>query len=267
MSKAWKKTKIIEWSDELNDDFDEIGLDRPPVKRGYPYKRINIVNNFFSDLLYYVIAIPIFWFVAFINGIKIKNKKNLKLLNGKGAFIYSNHVSFLDVCKIASPVCFGRRVNILGYSDTTSIPVVKHLARALGFLPVPLNGDYRNLSRLADATDFYVKKNQYVLIYPEAHIWPYYTKIRNFRDASFAYPAMSNAPVLPIVTVFRKAKLCKKPKQTIIVGTPIYPKAELNEKQNIKYLRDECYKQMVALSESSKQYEYIKYIKVNKKGE
>lgn len=267
MSKEWKKSKVVEWSDELNDDFDELNLDRPPVRRGYPYKRTNKVNNFFSDAFYYGIALPIFYLVAVFKGVKIENKKNLKLLKGSGAYIYSNHVSYFDVCKMASPVCFGRRVNILGYSDTTTIPVVKHLARALGYLPVPLQGDYRNLTRLSDATKYYYDKKQFIVIYPEAHIWPYYTKIRNFRDASFTYPVLANAPVLPITTVWRKAKIGKKPKQTIVIGTPIYPINELNINENRKYLRDECYKQMVEVSESRKQYEYIKYIRVNKKGE
>lgn len=260
MTKEWKKTKIIEWSDELNDDFGELGIDRPPLKKEYPYKRTNIINYFFSNILYYCIALPVFWLIAFFKGVKVENRKNLKMLYHGGAFIYSNHVSFLDVFKIASPVCYGKRVNILGYTDTTSMPIVRNLARALGYLPVPLAGDFENLSRLCDATKFYINKKQHILIYPEAHIWPYYTKIRNFKDTSFAYPAMFNAPVLPVTTVWRKSKISKKPKQTLIVGTPIYPNEKLSLNLNRKYLRDECYKQMVEASESRTQYEYIKYI-------
>ena len=40
--KDWEKTKTIYWSDELNDDFDERGLDIPPVPENYKYTRIKI---------------------------------------------------------------------------------------------------------------------------------------------------------------------------------------------------------------------------------
>ena len=37
--KDWEKSKTIYWSDELNDDFDEVGLKRPPVPKNYRYLR------------------------------------------------------------------------------------------------------------------------------------------------------------------------------------------------------------------------------------
>ena len=47
-----KKGDIIYYSDELNDDFDDIGLDRPPVPENYKFKRTNPFNNFLSNVLY-----------------------------------------------------------------------------------------------------------------------------------------------------------------------------------------------------------------------
>ena len=34
-NKDWKKTKTIYWSDELNDDFDELLKERPKVPKNY----------------------------------------------------------------------------------------------------------------------------------------------------------------------------------------------------------------------------------------
>lgn len=265
MSREWKKTKTIYWSDELNDDFDDIGLERPSIPKGYKYKRTNPINNFFSNILYYAIAIPLLGLFCRLKGMKIKGKKNLKQIKKTGAFVYSNHVSFLDVFKIATPVFFGRRVNIIGYSDASSLFFVKHVVRALGYLPLPLDGDVTNMMALTQAVKYYIKeKKQIVLIYPEAHIWPCYTKIRNFKDTSFGYPAMLNAPVVPITTTWRKSKIGKGAKQTLHIGNVIYPKPELSVEENRVYMHDECLRQMKEVASSVEQYEYIKYIKTEK---
>ena len=269
MSKEWKKTKTIYWSDELRDDFDEVGLKRPPVPEGYKYKRTNPIANFFGAILYHGVAKPIMGVYCWAKGIKYVGKANLNELEGKGAFLYCNHTAITDVFKFQSQCFFWhRRVNILGYSDTLTMPIVRGLAKMLGYLPVPLKGDIKNLTALGEACKWYVvDKRQYVLIYPEAHIWPYYTKIRNFTPGSFNYPAMSGAPVVPIVTTWRKPKIGKKPKQTVYIGQPIFPLEELSAADNKNYLHEECLKAMKKMSESVEQFEYIKYIKKENKVE
>ncbi|MBQ0008675.1 MAG: 1-acyl-sn-glycerol-3-phosphate acyltransferase [Firmicutes bacterium] len=265
MNKDWKKTHIIYWHDELHDDFDQILSKRPPLKPGYNFIRNNHFANFFGNILYYGIALPILAVFSYLTGMKVKGRKNLKAVKKTGAIIYSNHVSVPDTYKMASPVCFGKRVNILGYTDSLTVPVLKNVVRQLGFLPLPLGPDPENKAALIEAMRYYVhKKHQFVLIYPEAHIWPYYTKIRNFKVQTMKYPAILDAPVLPIVTCWRKVWWCKRPKQTVKIGTAIWPKLELTQDENIQYLYDECLSQMRALSESEKQFEYIKYIKVEK---
>ena len=261
--KEVKKTKVAYYKDELRDDFNEVGLARPAVPEGYKYKRTNPINNFFSGVLYHGIAKPFIGLFCVFHGIRFKGKRNLKLLNGKGAYFYSNHVSISDVFKFqAECFFFKRRVNILGYSDSLSMPVVRNLTRALGFLPLPLKGDLKNMIALADAFDFYVnKKKQFVLIYPEAHIWPYYTKVRSFKDGAFNYPAKSNAPVIPTVAVWRKPLIGKRPRQTVYILEPIFPQEGKTQQENKNYLYEHTLKAMQDFSNSVNQYEYIKYIK------
>ena len=260
--KEVKKTKIAYYSDERRDDFNEVGLKRVPVPENYKYKRTNPINNFFSAILYHGIAKPVLGLFCVCHGIRIKGRKNLRELNGQGAYIYSNHVSISDVFKFQSQVFFfGRRVNILGYSDTLSMPIVRNMARALGFLPLPLKGDIKNMTAMSDAMDFYIKKRQYVLIYPEAHIWPYYTKVRSFSNGSFNYAAKSNAPVVPVVTTWRKPLIGKTPRQTVYILEPIFPLENASFNDNKEYLHKECLKAMQEFAENTPQYEYIKYIK------
>lgn len=261
MNKDWKKTHVIYWHDELHDDFDQIISKRPPLKSGYKFIRSNHFANFFGNILYYVIAVPILFTFSYLTGMRVKGRKNLKAAKKTGAFIYSNHVSVPDTYKMASSVCLGKRVNILGYTDSLSVPVLRAIVKQLGFLPLPLGQDPENKAALVEAMRYYIhKKHQMVVIYPEAHIWPYYTEIRNFKVQTMKYPAIINAPVVPVVTCWRKVWWSKKPKQTIKIGTLILPKAELSQEDNIQYLYNETLAQMKALAASEKQVEYIKYI-------
>lgn len=250
----WKKTKEIHWKDELNDDFDQVGLKRPEVPKNYRYlRKLHVL----SWMAYYFLARPILGTYCFFHGIRVKNKKNLKPLKKTGYFVYSNHVAISDVFKFSS-YAMSKRVNIIGYSDALSLKVIRPLIRALGYLPIP--DDIDNLKKLKKAIEVLVNKKEAILIYPEAHIWPYYTKIRNFKDVSFSYPAEMNEPVVPAVTIFR-GKPNRKPKQTIIFGKPIYPNEDMTPLENKRYLREQCYLQMKEISEKYPQVEYIKYIK------
>lgn len=251
----WKKTKTIYWKDELNDDFDEVGLKRPPVPKNYQYlRKLHVL----SWMAYYFIARPILGTYCFFHGIRVKGKKNLKAVKKTGYFLYSNHVAISDVFKFSSYALW-RRVNIIGYSDTLSLKGIGGLVRALGYLPIP--DDIDNMKKLKEATRVLVNKKEVVLIYPEAHIWPYYTKIRNFKDVSFTYPAEFNKPVVPAVTIFT-GKPNRKPRQTIIFGKPIFPNPELTPLENKRELHEQCLLQMKDIASRYPQVEYIEYIKV-----
>jgi 1-acyl-sn-glycerol-3-phosphate acyltransferase len=251
--------KVYYYTDEINEDFAKIGLKRPKIDENYKFIRKNKWNNFWSGVLYYCIAIPVLYLVAIFKGVRIKNKRNLKVFKNKGIFIYANHTSYLDAFLIQVLACGRKRTNIVGYSDATTIPFVKHLCRALGYLPIPTT--IKGTQKFLEAIEYYIKKRQNILIYPEAHIWPTYTKIRPFPKTSFHYPAKLRTPIIPVVTVYRKSKISDHPKMTLVVGQPIYPKDNLSDAENKVYLRDRCYEQMVYISSSFHQYEYHKFIK------
>lgn len=255
-NKEWKKTKTIYWSDELNDDFDEMGLKRPPVPENYNYNRKHKILDWIT---YYLFGKPIMGLYCFFHGIRVKNRKHLRDLRKTGYFIYANHVAVADCFKYPAYCVPVKRVTVIGYSDTLSMKGVRGIAKAIGYLPIP--DDIHNMRKMREAiTNLVCKKKEIVLIFPEAHIWPYYTKIRNFKAVSFTYPAELNKPVVPAVTIWR-GKPGKKPKQTVVFGTPIYPDPELNAMENKNYLHEQCLLQMKEIADKYPQVEYIKYIK------
>lgn len=254
-----RKNKVFYYTDEINDDFAKTSLNRPTIDENYKFIRDNKINNFFSFILFYFIVKPILGIVTLFMGVKVKNRKNLKEFKNKPVFIYANHTSYMDAFMIQARVIRFKRTNIIGYSDTSDIPVIKNIARACGYLPIP--STVKATKKLMDAVSYYISKNQNILIYPEAHIWPKYTKIRPFLKTSFHYPSKLRTPVIPMVSVYRKSKISKNAKITIVIGKAIYPRSDLTEIENKDYLRNECYKQMCDISNSYDQYESILYLK------
>jgi hypothetical protein len=53
---------------------------------------------------------------------------------------------------------------------------------------LPLPDDMAATRNFTSAIEKRIDEGAAVFIYPEAHIWPYYTGIRPFGDASFSYP-------------------------------------------------------------------------------
>ena len=104
-------------------------------------------------------------------------------------------------------------------------------------------------------------KGYAITIYPEAHIWPYYTKIRPFKDVSFKYPIQLEKPAFCITNTYQSyGKNNKKIKIVSYIDGPFYPNKELTLKEQQKELRNKIYNCMEERSENSN-IEHIKYIK------
>lgn len=255
-----KKNHTIYYQDEYNDDFGEIGLNRPKINEKYKYIRHGFFNVTFSWILYYLIAIPILWCVGKIAcGIKVKNRKKLKSIRHKGYFVYGNHTHWLDAFTVSVFVCRPKRVNILGYADALGIPLVRKIVKSLGLIPV--GDDVSTAIKMTKAINHYINKKETIAIFPEAHVWPYYNGVRHFVSTSFRYPAKLNTPIVPICTIYRHVWYSKRPRMTIYVGDPIYPRSEYDSHQNSEYLANETYKYFVKIHNEHQSVEFIKYIK------
>lgn len=263
-----EKDMTIFYVDELNDDKGEKHV-RYDVYRGK--RKVHIerkgIYDFFSNLLLHGIVAPIITLFGFFTGVKWVGKKNLKKLNRKkGFFIYSNHAGVGDVT-LAYLLSLPRRTNAVGYSDALENPVTHFLVPLLGFIPLPV--DMHDFPTFSNAIKYYIQdRNQAVLIFPEAHIWPTYTGLRNFKRQSFRYPVENDAEVLPVFFARRKRKgfwkLFKKPRVTVLIGEPLKPDSTLSKKEAIQKLGDETYESMLSLCNSVEQEEYWKYIKIEK---
>ena len=257
-----KTPKIVYYHDALNDDFAGTNIKKKPFPPKYKYlHRHNPFWSTFSFILYYFVAFPILWLIGKIGyGVKVKGKKNLRILFRRGVFFYGNHTQIADAwlvqCFIGNP----KRSYVLADSDAISIPFIRPLVTMLGCLPIP-DMDYKEA--FEEAIRYRYAQKRAIVIYPEKHIWPYCTHIRNFSDDSFIYPATLGAPVVAFCTTYRKPHFFpkhRKPKMTIHVSHPFYPDMKKSIPERKKELRDAVYEFMLDYSAEEENIEHISYL-------
>ena len=191
--------------------------------------------------------------------LKYIGKEKLKQCKSEGYFIYANHTQAFADTFIPSVGNYPKRNFLIVNPANVSIKGAGHLIEMLGAIPTPDNKTaMKNFLKVIEKR---IRNKNSITIYPEAHIWPYYTKIRNFKDVSFKYPVQLQVPSFCMTNTYRAyGKNKEKIKIVTYIDGPFYPNKELNKKEAQKELRDRIYKQMVERSKNSN-VEYIKYIK------
>ena len=113
------------------------------------------------------------------------------------------------------------------------------------------------MDNFTDALNYHINKGHRVLIYPEAHIWPYYNDIRHFKSVSFKYPVDDNAPIFTATTTFKKRKGCRKPKPIIYIDGPFFPDETLPYRERVNDLAERAYEAMCYRAHNENNYAYI----------
>lgn len=254
-----KKEKIIYYSDLLHNDFSGTNITVQPLPDSFKYVHKNIFWRLWTLFLYYLIAKPlILIIVKIMYHQKFVNKKVIKQARKTGAFLYGNHTTKLADAFVPNILITFRRNYIISSPETMSIPCIKDLLSQLGV--IPLSDKLVLKKKFLRALRYRLDQNALITVYPEAHIWPFYTKIRPFENGSFKYPAMFNKPIYSITNCYQKRKFGKFPKIITFVDGPFYPKAELTTSENANYLRNIVYDAMVKRTSENSTYEYVKYI-------
>lgn len=254
-----KEQKIIYYSDELNDEFSDGNIKTRIIDENYKYGDESFFWNLKRFFLYRFLAVPISWICIKIGyHHKIVNKKILRKVRGKNYYIYANHTNQMADPFIPAFVCSPSYIYVIVHANNVSIPVIGRAMTYLGAMPLPANmaatKNFLNTIKMRS-------ENQYpIVIYPEAHIWPFYTKIRPFVDMSFRYPVQYKAPVYCFTNTYQKRKFSKRPKLVTYVDGPFYADENLSPKEQKTDLRNQVYNKMVERSQNSN-IEMIKYIK------
>ena len=257
--------KTIYYNDELNDDFASTQcIKTKPLPENYKWMHTGVIWKLFSGVLYYLIAFPLVKiFNTFIIGLSVKNRGVIKRLKS-GCFLYSNHTQHIDPFLSADVSGWGHRTYFMAGNDAFSITGLRYLVAMLGAMPLGYNME--SMKKMINTVSKRYQEGGCITIYPEAHIWPYYTGIRPFKSASFAYPVILDAPTVAMVVTYRKRRwpfrlFFKHPAITIYCSDPMYPNPTLSKKAAKEDLRNRVYNWMKETAEKNSTYEFIHYEK------
>ncbi len=254
--------KIIYYKDELNDEFSEAQIVPRKIDGSYKYVHKNPLWNLCAFLVQNILSMPIkLLYVKIKFGIKYVGKKKLKEYKKTGYFIYGNHTQPFADTFIPSLANYPKRNYFIVNPENVSMKGLKTLSQMLGAIPIPC--DKKGMEHFLETIEKNINKKHSITIYPEAHIWPYYTKIRPFKDVSFKYPIKYNVPAFCITNTYQKGKKNKIKIVTYIDG-PFFADKNLSIQEQKKDLRNQIYNCMVEQSKKSN-VEYIKYIKEEQK--
>lgn len=255
-----KRMKVIFYEDELNDEFSDAGIIPRKIDESYSYKG-GVLRKIGHIFWYHMIAVPMAYLFLFIKyRHKIVNQKVLKEANGS-YFLYGNHTNALADPLIPNIISRPKDMYIIVHPDNVSMPFLGKITPCLGAVPLPDDG--KAAKNFMSYIKEKVEKGNPVTIYPEAHIWPYYTGIRPFKDMSFGYPLQYDVPVYCFTNTYQQRKYSKRPRIVTYVDGPFFADKNLSKKEQKQSLRNQVYETMLDRSKNSN-LELVRYIKKNK---
>jgi 1-acyl-sn-glycerol-3-phosphate acyltransferase len=249
--------KTIYYSDVLQDDFARTNIKAREIGPDHPYVHKNMLWRLGAFLLYYILAVPLAFLISKVYlGLKFENRQVLRQLRHTGYFLYGNHTHMLDAF-LPILVSFPKRAYVVTSPDAVSLPCLCNVVQMLGALPIPTK--FSGMRSFLAAIRCRYAQNASITIFPEAHIWPYYTGIRPFPDTSFRYPVGLGAPVVAMAVTYRKRRLCQRPGTTVTLSEPMYPNSDLRPKEAQAELWERVYQFLVTASENRENVPYIDY--------
>lgn len=253
-----KKSPIVEYENEQQ-EFS--GIERPPysVDAGYPYFKRPLLWKIASFFAYRAIMTPFAFLYAKIKfRLTVVNKQAFKSLSKQGYFVYGNHTLMAGDAFFPSLVAFPRKTVVIVNADNLAVPATRWWIELCGALPLPTK--ISGTRSFLEAVEYAAKKGYGIQIYPEAHIWPYYTGIRRFGSDAFFYPARLLSPVFCTTVTYQQKKHGKTPRVTLFVDGPFYPDPSLSVRERADALQKTVFETMCKRAKNST-YQAIHYKK------
>lgn len=211
------------------------------IKENYKYVHDGMLFTLFSDLLY-AIAYPILrLFLKICFGFKVEGIENYRNIK-TGKITISNHVHFMD-CTMIGMTTLPQKTFFTSLASNFKIPIVKTLITLFNTIPIP--AEISNKKDFIKSIDSLLENGKSIHFYPEGSLWPYYRKLRNFKNGAFEFAVRNHVPIVPAVfqfepvTGFRKL-LKKKPLIKLVYLKAIYPDYQLPFQEAVLDLKERC---------------------------
>ena len=258
-----KSKQVYYYKDELNDEFSGAKITPRIIDENYKYIHKNPLWDFCSFLLQNILSMPIKLICGkFKLKIKYIGKEKLKPYKKDSYFVYVNHTQVFADVFIPSLPMYPKRNHFIVNPENVSMKILGNSIQLLGAIPIPNNKN--GMKNFINAIETHIKRKHPITIYPEAHIWPYYTKIRPFKAVSFKYPVQYEKPTFCMTNTYQSyGKNNNKVRMVTYIDGPFFPKDGLSLQEQKHDLRNQVYNCMVERSKNSN-IEVIKYKRIDK---
>lgn len=254
------KDRVIYYSDEKNDDFSGLDIKVRPLGKGYTYIRRDWLFKAFEFVFYYFVMIPVVYMLQKVHSHQsFVNRKAFRKTKKDGCFIVSNHTQVQNDTYIGPLGTFPKKCFIISNPHVLSVRGMRLGMQAYGV--IPLGSNYDEKKEFLRCVETRMNKGNAIIVYPEAHVWPFYTKIRSFDEQAFLYLSKLKKPMYVMTNCYKKRRFFKVPKIVTFVDGPFYADENLGKREAAKHLRDIAYETMLKRTEEHSTYEYIKYVK------
>lgn len=252
-----QKTEIRFYK-SFTDDFVRTKKQSYRLPEHFVWIHTNLFYRVTALCLYWIAKLFAFLYCRLILCVRIKNRSVLRHCQNTGYFLYGNHTQPVGDAFLPAWILSPKRAYVVASPANLGIPFLGPLLPVLGALPVPKSMAGRR--KLYEAIRLRIAQKSCVVFYPEAHVWPWYTRIRPFSAASFAFPVEYDVPSYCMTTTYQKRKYWKRPGITIYLDGPFYPEKSLSKIQQKQKLRDDIHRCMERNSLNSTD-SYIQYRK------
>ncbi len=246
--------KKIRYYSSFDDDFEETKNQNYILPNNYKWIKKDLFSRIISGLTYGLAIIFGGIYCKLFLHIKIRGKRNLKGIKN-GFFIYGNHTQPVGDVFIPALCAFPKRIYTLVSTANYGIPFIGKILPSLGALPI-VNSLY-GIKQLNEAINYRISQNHPIVIYPEAHVWEYYTDIRPFPDTSFRFPIKLNKLAFAMTVTYKKSKIFKKPITEVFIDGPFYAEGN-TDKEKVRDLHEKIISKMMERSRNSN-CRYIEY--------
>lgn len=264
-----EEERVFYYTSEEDDPIKTDGQEKHEkitLPEGYEYIPKNPLVRLYARCCFLVFWVFGQWYERCYWKAKFHGREKLKKARGSGYVMYCNHTNpFHDV--FGPALAADRKIYTVISAVNLKIPGIGPLLPMIGGIPLGTNAEEKKAMNEAVNTRL-VKQKKCVVIYPEAHVWPYATEIRKFPAGgkSFKYAVRNNLPVFSMTTTYHKRKGSKRdlPRMDIYVDGPFFPDPKLTDEQNQDMLAEKVYESMKKYAKKNT-YEYFKYIKKSDK--
>ncbi|MCD7736821.1 MAG: hypothetical protein LUI07_07670 [Lachnospiraceae bacterium] len=253
-----KQSGTIYYYRNYTDDFVESACQDKRLPKDYRWVHQNFFYRLISTVLYGLALIFALIYCKLVLRIHVENRKVMKAAGKTGCFLYGNHTQPMGDVFGPTLYCFPMRICTIASPSNLGIPIIGRLLPMLGGLFIP--DSMGQMKKFMEAVRYHIEKKRCIVIYPEAHVWPWCTFIRPFPATAFRFPVQYHVPAFCMTTTYQKQKHGKKPKIVVYMDGPFFADPGKNKREQQMELHDKIYDCMKSRSQDST-CEYVRYQK------